>query len=241
MKLENSIALVTGANRGVGRTYVADLLRRDAAKIYAAARSLDSLAETVALDPARVVPLQIDVTNVDQITASSRAAEDVTLLINNAGVLSFGGALDVPQDAIDRDMAVNHDGMREMTRAFAPIIERNGGGAVVNMLTLLAFVSAPGFSAYNASKAAAWSMAMSLRAYLRPKGIDVVNAFPAGIDTDMLAGVDAPKDTAQDVVRDVLDGLAAGEEDVYPASASDVYAGWRADQKQIEAAFAGMM
>lgn len=241
MKIENSIALVTGANRGVGQVYVAALLRRGAAKVHAGARNPDSLAETVALDPARVVPLKLDVTSADDIAAAARQASDVTLLVNNAGVLSFGGALEVGQDSIDRDMAVNHAGLRDVTRAFAPVLAANGGGAVVNMLTLLSFVSAPGFSAYNASKAAAWSMSMSLRAYLRPMGITVVNAFPAGIDTDMLAGVDAPKDTPEAVVRDVLDAVAAGEEDVYPASAADVYADWRADQKQIEAAFAAMM
>ncbi len=197
MNIENSTALVTGANRGVGQVYVAELLRRGAAKVYAGARGPDSLAATLALDPARVVPLRLDVTRGDDIAAAALAATDVTLLINNAGALSFGGALDVTQDAIDRDMAVNHSGLRDVTRTFAPIMEVNGGGTVVNMLTLLSFVSAPGFSAYNASKAAAWSMSMSLRAYLRPKGIAVLNAFPAGIDTDMLAGVDAPKDTPE--------------------------------------------
>lgn len=241
MNIENSVALVTGANRGVGRVYVAELLRRGAAKVYAGARNPDSLADTVSLDPARVVPIRLDVTNASDIAAAVNTANDITLLVNNAGVLSFGGALDVEQDAIDRDMAVNHDGLRDVTRAFTPVLEANGGGTVVNMLTLLSFVSAPGFAAYNASKAAAWSMSMSLRAYLRPKGIVVVNAFPAGIDTDMLAAVDAPKDAPEAVVRDVLDAVQAGEEDVYPASAADVHAAWRANQKQIEAAFAEMM
>ena len=241
MNIENTIALVTGANRGVGKVYVAELLNRGAAKVYAAARSVDSLADTVALDPERVVPVQLDVTSAEDIAAAAQSAADVTLLINNAGALSFGGALDVGKDALDRDMAVNNDGLREVTRAFTPVIEANGGGSVLNMLTLLSFVSAPGFSAYNASKAAAWSMSMSLRAYLKPKGIAVVNAFPAGIDTDMLAGVEAPKDTPEAVVHDVLNAVEAGQEDVYPASAADVYSGWRADQKQIEAAFGAMM
>lgn len=241
MQIRNSIALVTGANRGVGQVYVAELLRRGAARVYAGARDAESLAATVALDPDRVVPVRLDVTNAADIAGAAERASDVTLVVNNAGALSFGGALDVGQAAIDRDMAVNHGGLRDVTRAFAPVIEANGGGAVVNMLTLLSFVSAPGFSAYNASKAAAWSMSMSLRAYLRPRAIAVVNAFPAGIDTDMLASVDAPKDSPLAVVRDVLDGLEAGHEDVYPASAADVHAAWRADQKQVEAAFAGMM
>ncbi|WP_424973112.1 SDR family NAD(P)-dependent oxidoreductase [Dinoroseobacter sp. S76] len=241
MKIETSVALVTGANRGVGHHYVAHLLAQNAAKIYATARDPGTLRETVALDPQRVVPLAIDVTDTPMIAAAARRAHDVTLLINNAGALTFGGALDVSEAGLSRDMAVNNDGLREMTRAFTPVIEANGGGAVINMLTLLSLVSAPGFAGYNASKAAAWSMAMSLRAYLRPKGIRVINAFPAGIDTDMLAGVDAPKDSPAAVVRDVLAALLADQEDVYPASASNVFAAWRADQKAVEAAFAEMM
>lgn len=204
MKIENAVALVTGANRGVGQAYVAELLRLGAAKVYAGARNPDDLSATLALDPERVVPVKLDITKADDIAAAARQAADVTLLINNAGVLSHGGALDVSQDAIDRDMAVNYGGLRDVTRAFAPLMAANGGGTVVNMLTILSLVSAPGFSAYNASKAAAWSMSMSLRAYLRPMGITVVNAFPAGIDTDMLAGVDTPKDTPEAVAQDVL-------------------------------------
>ena len=241
MQIENTVALVTGANRGVGRQYVAQLIELGAAKVYATARNMEALSDTVAVDPQRVLPLALDVTDTGMIEAAARAANDVTLLINNAGSLTFGGALDVSDAGLTQDMAVNNDGLRNMTRAFTPIIEANGGGAVVNMLTLLSFISAPGFAGYNASKAAAWSMTMSLRAYLRPKGIQVINAFPAGIDTDMLAGVDAPKDSPESVVRDVLAAVIADQEDVYPASASDVFDAWRADQKSVEAAFAEMM
>ena len=241
MQIEDSVALVTGANRGVGHQYVAQLIEQGAAKVYAAARNLDTLSHTVALDPQRVLPLALDVTDGGMIQAVAHKANDVTLLINNAGSLTFGGALDVTEEGLSTDMAVNNDGLRDMTRAFAPVIEGNGGGAVVNMLTLLSFVSAPGFAGYNASKAAAWSMAMSLRAYLRPKGIQVINAFPAGIDTDMLAGVDAPKDSPAAVVRDVLAAVMADQEDVYPASAAGVFEAWRTDQKSVEAAFAEMM
>lgn len=240
MQINGSVVLVTGANRGVGHAFVRGLLQRGAAKVYAAARDPAQLAATVALDPARVVPIRLDITDPRQIEAAAMAARDVTLLINNAGVLSFGGALEVGEAAIDRDMAVNFRGLLAMTRAFAPVIERNGGGVVANMLTLLSFLSVPGFAAYNASKAAAWSMTMALRPYLGRKGIRVVNAFPAGIDTDMLAGVEAAKDRPDDVVTDVLDAVEDGREDVYPASAAGVHAAWRADQKAVEAMFAAM-
>lgn len=241
MHIKDSVALVTGANRGVGHAYVQALLQRGARKVYAAARDTGSLAATVALDPTRVVALKLDITDAKDIAAAAATARDVTLLINNAGVLSFGGALDVSHDAINRDIAVNFVGLTDMTRAFTPVLEANGGGVVANMLTLLSFLSAPGFSAYNASKAAAWSMAMSLRPYLAQKNIAVLNAFPAGIDTDMLAGVDAAKDQPAVVVKDVLDGVEAGQQDVYPGSAAGVYAAWRNDQKAVEAMFAGMM
>lgn len=241
MQIKDSVALVTGANRGVGQAYVQALLERGARRIYAAARDTNTLSATVALDPARIVPLKLDITDAGDIARAAATARDVTLLINNAGVLSFGGALDVGQDAINRDMAVNFTGLLNVTRAFTPVLEANGGGVVANMLTLLSFLSAPGFSAYNASKAAAWSMAMSLRPYLAQKKITLLNAFPAGIDTDMLAGVDAPKDQPSVVVKDVLDAVEAGQPDVYPGSAAGVYSAWRNDQKAVEAMFAGMM
>lgn len=241
MQINDSVALVTGANRGVGHAYVQALLKRGARKIYAGARDTETLAATVALDPAKVVPLKLDITDARDISNAAVTAKDVTLLINNAGVLSFGGALTVDQAAINRDMAVNFGGLLDVTRAFTPVLEANGGGTVANMLTLLSFLSAPGFSAYNASKAAAWSMAMSLRPYLAQKNISVLNAFPAGIDTDMLAGVDAAKDKPELVANDVLDGVEAGQQDVYPGSAAGVYAAWRNDQKAVETMFAGMM
>lgn len=240
MKIENTIALVTGANRGVGRDYVRQLLAGGAAKVYAGARDPAKLAETRAFNPARVVPLKLDVTRTEDIEVAVRAAGDVTLLVNNAGHLSPGGALDVDVAARTQDMAVNYEGLLAVTRAFAPVIEANGGGTVVNMLSLLSFLSAPGFSAYNASKAAAWSMTMSLRAYLAPRGIAVLNAFPAGIDTDMLAGVEADKDAPGAVVADVLAALEDGADDVYPASAAGVFSAWRADPKAVEQMFATM-
>lgn len=241
MQLKSSTAFVTGANRGLGQAFVRGLLEAGAAKIYAGARDPGQLGATLALDPARIIPIQIDVTDKASIAAAAAIASDTGLLINNAGVLSFGGALDIDRAALERDLAVNYFGLIDTTRAFAPVIEGNGGGTVANVLTLLSFVSAPGFSGYNASKAAAWSMAMSLRAYLAKKGIALVNTFPAGIDTDMLKGVDAAKDSPATVALDTLRGIEAGVEDVYPGSAAGVFDAWRGDQKAVEQAFAGIM
>ena len=241
MQLSGTIAFVTGANRGLGQSFVRGLLDAGAAKVYAGARDVGQLDATVALDPARVVPVQIDVTDRASISAAAQTAGDTRLFINNAGVLSFGGALEIDRAALEHDLSVNYFGLIDATRGFAPVIERNGGGTVANVLTLLSFVAAPGFSGYNASKAAAWSMTMSLRAYLAPKGVMVVNTFPAGIDTDMLKGVDAAKDSPATVAADTLKGIEAGVEDVYPGSAAGVFDAWRSDPKAIEKAFAGMM
>lgn len=172
---------------------------------------------------------------------AARTANDVTLLIKNAGSMTFDGALDTAEASLAQDMAVNNYGLRDMTRIFTQITEANGGGTVVYTLTLLSFVSASGFAGYNASKSTAWSMIISLLAYLRPKGFQVINVFRAGIDTDILADFDVPKDSPEAVVRDALPAVISDQEDVYPASASDVLETWRGNQKSVAAAFAEMM
>lgn len=242
MNIHNVSALVTGANRGLGREIVRALLEAGAARVYAAGRDPAKLAATVALSPQCVVALQLDVTDPARVAALPTEAGDVTLLVNNAGVLHFGRMLEIDIGAVEQDIDTNFYGPLAMTRAFAPVIERNGGGAVVNVLTLLSMVSAPAFSAYNVSKAAAWSMTQSFRAELAGKGVAVVGVFPGGIDTDMLAGVEAPKTPPAEVANAILRGLTEGLEDIFPDPMSQqVYAGWRADHKAVERQFAAMM
>ena len=241
MEIKKAVALVTGANRGIGRELVRALLDAGVTKVYAAARDINSLTATQALDPRRVVALQVDVTDHKRVAALPEAAGDVNLLINNAGVLDFGSILEVPLAAVTRDFETNFYGKLLMARSFAPIIERNGGGAIVNMLSLVSLVSAPGLAAYNASKAAAWSMTLSLRANLAAKGITVHGVFPGAVDTDMLAGVDMPKTSPADVARAVVSGLAENQEDIFPDPMStQVYAAWRQDHKAVERQFATM-
>ncbi|BDP43851.1 short-chain dehydrogenase (plasmid) [Deinococcus aetherius] len=235
MKMEGSVALVTGANRGIGRALVERLLEQGSTRVYAAVRNKGELSRVVALDPERVVPLTLDVTDQSAVQAVARQAGDVTLLVNNAGSLALGSILSAPPELIVRDMDTNYYGTLHMVRAFAPVIEANGGGAVVNLLTVVALASMPGLGVYNASKAAAWSMTQSIRADLAGRGIEVFGVFPGAVDTDMIRDFDMPKTSPEEVARAVLDGIEVGEEDIFPDPMSrSVYAGWRADHKAVE-------
>jgi len=241
MDIENTVALVTGANRGIGRALAEHLLERGARRVYAAARVPATLEGMVALDPTRVVPLRLDITDRQQVAAAAARAEDVTLLINNAGAITFGSILDAPQELVARDLETNYYGTLRMVRAFAPIIEANGGGGIVNLLTLVALASMPGLGAYNASKAAAWSMTQSIRADLAKKGIVVYGVFPGAVDTEMIRAMEMPKADPRDVARAVLDGVEANAEDIFPEPMSrQVYDGWRQDHKAVERQFAAM-
>ena len=239
MNLQSQVALVTGANRGIGRALVQALLKSGVKKVYATARSSDKLAQ-LPVDP-RIVPLQVEVSDAASVAALAAAAADVTLLINNAGVLDFGSVMDAPMAAFERNFATNFYGVLGMSRAFAPAIEKNGGGAIVNVLTLVALASMPGLGVYNASKAAAWSLTQSMRANLAGRKVAVYSVFPGAVDTDMLAGVDMPKTSPADIADAVMRGLHESTEDIFPdAMSSGLYAAWKADHKAIEKQFATM-
>ena len=239
MKIENSVVLVTGANRGIGKSFVHALVAAGARKVYAAARSVDSL-DGLTTD-ARVVAVKLDVTSDSDVRALAAKASDVTLLINNAGVLDFGSVLEAPLQAFERNFATNFYGVLASSRAFAPIIEKNGGGAIVNMHTLLALASMPGFGVYNASKAAAWSLTQSMRAGLAGRGVAVHGVFPGPVDTDMLKGVPVAKAGPDDVARAVVQGVSQGEEDIFPdPTSAALYQAWRKDHKAVEKQFATM-
>jgi NAD(P)-dependent dehydrogenase (short-subunit alcohol dehydrogenase family) len=241
MQLQNATALVTGANRGIGHAFVQALLSAGVQKVYATVRDRNSLEAIRALDAARVIPLQADVTDRMAVGHLSEQAPDVNLLINNAGVLSFGNILDIPVETIYQQFDVNFYGTLNMARAFVPVLERNGGGAIVNILTLVALASMPGLSAYNASKAAAWSMTQSLRASVADKNITVYGVFPGAVDTDMLAGVDMAKTSPADIATAVLQGIETHQEDIFPDPMSaQFYAAWKQDHKAVEKQFAAM-
>jgi NAD(P)-dependent dehydrogenase (short-subunit alcohol dehydrogenase family) len=240
MEIVNATALVTGANRGIGRALVGALLAAGTAKVYATCQR-PGAAAGLSSDDRRVAVVTLDITDRARVSQLPGEVGDVTLLINNAGVLDFGDILATPMDKLARNVETNLYGTLHMARAFAPLIERNGGGAIVNILTLVALASMPGLAVYNASKAAAWSMTQSLRATLSGRGVAVHGVFPGAVDTDMLAGVEIPKTSPAEVARAVVAGIANGQEDIFPDPMSArYYAAWRQDHKAVEKAFAAM-
>lgn len=239
MQIKSTVALVTGANRGIGREIVASLVAAGAAKVYAAARDVERLADTVAIAPDRVVPLALDVADRTAVAALAASVPDVRLLINNAGVLDFGSALDMPAETIERNFTVNFYGPLLTTRSLAPVIAGNGGGAVVNLASVVALASMPALAGYNASKAALWSLSQSQRGSLAGLGIAVHTVFPGPVDTDMAAEITFPKTSPSEVARAIVAGIEAGRDDIFPDPMSaSVYEAWRTDHKAIERQFA---
>jgi len=209
MNIQNSVALVTGANRGLGLAFARELLARGARKVYAAAREPSSITLP------GVVPVRLDVTRSEQIEALARDAPDVTLLINNAGIIRAGSLLEADALAAARaELETNYLGPLATSRAFAPILAHNGGGAIINVLSVLSWVALPTTATYSASKAAAWALTNGLRNELRPQGTQVLGLHVGYIDTDMVRAINAAKSTPEDVVQKTLDALEAGREEI---------------------------
>jgi len=209
MKVAGSIALVTGANRGLGRAFAEALVEMGAAKVYAAARNPEAMTLT------GVVPLKLDVTSDEDAVAAARVAGDIDLLVNNAGIARPGGFLaDGAVEAAREHFEVNFVGPLRMARAFAPVLAKNGGGAIVNVLSLASWMSNPALATYGASKSAAWALTNGLRLELERQGTQVVALHAAFIDTDLARGFDAPKSSPGEVVRTTLDALERGEGEV---------------------------
>ncbi|MEU8076070.1 SDR family NAD(P)-dependent oxidoreductase [Catellatospora citrea] len=235
MEINASTALVTGANRGLGRALVDALLSRGVDRVYAAARD----PRTVRADD-RITAVTLDVTDRASIDNLAAIALDVDLLINNAGAAAFAPALDADLDGVAREFAVNFTGLYDMIRAFTPALIANKG-ALVNVLTLLSYAPAPPMAGYSASKAAAHSLTLALRPALALAGVSVHGVYPAGIDTDMLAGIDTPKAAAHEVADAILDGIAAGQPDIYPdPTSAQMSRLWNSDPRAFTEAFAAM-
>jgi NAD(P)-dependent dehydrogenase (short-subunit alcohol dehydrogenase family) len=213
-RIEGAVALVTGANRGIGRALTEALLARGARKVYATARNPEELRF---LRDGRLVSLRLDVTDIDQIRAVGEAAADVELVFNNAGVSLARGIADAALlDQARREMEVNYFGPLQLLQQLAPTLARNGGGAVVNIGSAAGLTNVPMFPTYSASKAALHSLTQAARVLLRPQGTSVFGVYAGPIDTDMAHDLALPKASPRDAAFAILDGIEAGQEDIFP-------------------------
>jgi len=209
MQLANAVVLITGANRGIGLAFAREAIARGARKVYAAAR------DPASVQVPGVHPIQIDVTDPDQVARAARDCGDVTLVINNAGVATTGGFLqDTTLEATRRQLETNFFGMLRMAQAFAPVLARNGGGAMLNVLSIASWINRPLLGTYGATKSAAWALTNGLRHELRAQGTQVTALHMGFVDTDLTRGIEMPKSTPEAIVRAALDGLEAGADEV---------------------------
>lgn len=236
-KIENAVALVTGANRGIGREFVSELLRRGVKKVYLGARDPASLADLVSLDPKRLVALKLDVTKAADIENAATVATDVTLLINNAGFAGGQAIISAPDASIARqEMEVNYFGILALSKAFAPILAKVGQSSIVNVLSFLSLVTLPSAGTYSASKAAGLAATRSIRAELKGQGTHVVASMPVQVETDMGRSLPEPRLQPLEVVRDTLDAVETGLEEVFPGELTrNVAAAFAADPKGVQA------
>ena len=243
MQIEGAIALVTGANGGIGKEYVEALRKFGAAKIYACARKAEAVSDLVSLDPERIVPISLDITDERSVKDAAAKCQDVNLLINNAGVGFNQGLIAAPDLSRARtEMEVNYFGTLAMCRAFVPILKRNGGGAIVNMLSMLALVNIPFNGSYSASKAAALSLTQGVRAELAAQGTLVVAVMPGTVDTKMSKDYPPPKVSPTEVATSALQAVIDGIEEVYPGEqATEMAVQLRRDPKAVEKQLAQML
>jgi NAD(P)-dependent dehydrogenase (short-subunit alcohol dehydrogenase family) len=209
MQIANAVVLITGANRGIGLAFAREALARGARRVYAAAR-----------DPASVrlpgvLPIQLDVTDADQVARAARECGDVNVVINNAGIASTGGFLADPDLAsARRQLETNFFGTMRMAQAFAPVLARNGGGALLNVLSIASWINRPTLGVYGATKSAAWALTNGLRHELRAQGTQVTGLHMGFVDTDLTKGLDFPKSSPETIARLAFDGLEAGAAEV---------------------------
>ena len=234
MKIEGKAVLVTGANRGIGRALVEEALRLGAKRVYAGTRQPLTHADE------RVTPLTLDVTNEEQIQHAARSVGSLDILINNAGVALFDDLSD--RAALERHFAVNLFGTYGVSQAFLPMLARSRG-AVVNILSVTAWAALPIVPAYSISKAAAFSLTQSLRAFWAGRSVSVHAVMAGPVDTDMSRGFEVPKASPESVARAVFAGVERGDEDIFPDPMAEAIAeSWRTGAtKALEHQFAAFV
>ncbi|MDR6550386.1 SDR family oxidoreductase [Paenibacillus qinlingensis] len=212
MNISKQVALVTGANRGLGKHLAEELLKRGA-KVYAGARNPESINIPGA------IPIQLDITNPESVKAAASTASDVTLLINNAGTSTGASVLTGSWDDIHLEFDTHVFGTLSMVRDFAPVLEKNGGGAILNILSVLSWYTTDSTGAYSAAKSAEWSMTNALRLSLAPKNINVSGLHVGYMDTDMTKGLEKPKSDPKKIAEIAINGIENG---LYEIIADDI-------------------
>lgn len=211
--LKDKVILITGANRGIGKSLVISALKKGVAKVYATSRDLNKMPN---FGDDRVISLELDITNSSQITKILEETKDTQVLINNAGVLSQGNVLEGEISAFENDMNVNYYGTINMMRAFAAILEQNTPAKIINIVSIVAYSPLPSLAGYSASKTALYSATLSVRTELAKKGITVHAVNPGAIDTDMNKGSEWDMPAPDGIATIILDKVEAGELDIVP-------------------------
>lgn len=238
MQLNNKVVFVTGANRGIGKALVETLLKYPVKKVYAAARNVEGLPK---YDDPRVFLLKVDISNQEQVQKAAAQANDVDILINNAGTLSFASILTGNAEDLKNDIMINYFGTIQMIQAFVPVLEKRPESAIANLISIVGLAPMYQAGGYSASKAALHSATQSLRAELKSKHISVYGVYPGPIDTDMSKGFEMPKTSPQVTAENILKGIIEGKEEIFPdpmsAQLSEV---WNKNPKGLELQFANM-